>query len=1079
MDSARDEARLTSRPYHWLSAIVLVAGITLSALAFFVVQDNERKDIDAAFNRAATDHLIAVRQGYERSVEVVQSLGALYAASDNVTREQFSAFTQHLLTIFPGIQALEWIPRVTAEGRTAHENAGKEAFPQYQITERKAQGQMERAVSRPEYFPVYYVEPYVGNEIALGFDLGSNPVRLAALNQSRDTGDITATAKITLVQERASQSGFLIFSPIYRSQAPLDTVQRRRANLLGFVLGVFRVGDVVEKALSYHAPGGIDSRLYDNSAPQGERFLYSHLSRAQEQRAEPNSLEALSGHELLKISTFDIAGRHYTLLLAPTRGRFLTHPSWTAWGILASALMLTALLALYLQIARKRALEQIATNEVLRESEENLRNLMIEQQSIIEHAGVGIAFLKNRQITRCNQVFATMFGYRIEELIGASTRELHVSEDTYEARGREAYPLVETGGSYATDTQHRRRDGTLFWASTILTAIDRGDLSKGVIWVVQDIDWRRHTEEALRLTSRAVESSANGVMITDCSVADNPITYVNAAFEGITGYAAHEVMGRNARFLVCEDRDQMGLEDIRTAVREQREGHAVLRNYRKDGSLFWNDLYIGPVRGESGTVSHFVGVMNDISEARSYQEQLEHQANYDTLTGLANRNLLQDRLRQALRNAHRHNHGVAIAFVDLDNFKFINDTLGHGAGDELLKIVAGRLRSCLRESDTVARLGGDEFVLVLPGQLNAKMISRVVQRIADSIAADPRVVEMLQRILGMVSQPTLIVGRELTTTCSIGVSLYPQDGQDAETLLKNADAAMYRAKELGRNNFQFYTAEINAKVTERLSLEGSLRRALEDEQFVLHYQPKLDLKSGSVSGVEALIRWNSPDMGLVPPARFIPILEETGLIIEVGKWVLRKAASTYQEWLTEALQPLRIAVNISALQLKQKNFVKHVEDAVREAGNSFSGLDLEITESLIMEDIEENIPKLKAVKEMGLGIAIDDFGTGYSSLSYLAKLPVDALKIDRAFIISMMSNADDLAIVSTVISLAHSLKLKVIAEGVETEEQARLLRLLKCDEMQGYLLSPPIPAERFKDWHKQFMTGQIKLESGS
>lgn len=572
---------------------------------------------------------------------------------------------------------------------------------------------------------------------------------------------------------------------------------------------------------------------------------------------------------------------------------------------------------------------------------------------------------------------------------------------------------------------------------------------------------RKLAEDALRLRNRAIESSVNAIVVADFAKPDLPFEYVNPAFERITGYSAAEALGRNGCFLLREDRNQPGLREIRLALREQREGRAVLRNYRKDGGLFWNDLHIAPVRDDAGKVTHFVGVLNDITDAKNYERQLEHQANYDTLTGLANRNLLQDRLKQAIAHANRQNHIVAVLVIDLDHFKFVNDSLGHSAGDELLKTVAERLKSCVREGDTVARLGGDEFVLILPHQTNVEVISKVMRRVVDSISSAPRITEIVQRVLDTVSQTVVLAGREFIVTCSIGLSFYPQDGQDAETLLKNADAAMYRAKELGRNRFCFYTAELNARIEDRLSLQAMLRHALEHEEFLLHYQPKIEPKSGRISGVEALLRWKNPQQGLIPPSKFISALEETGMIVDVGKWVMAKAMSDLKQWSDEGRPAPRIAVNISQIQLGRPDFPAVVEEVLRNSRNGQAGLDLEITESLIMRDTEANISKLREIREMGVHIAIDDFGTGYSSLSYLAKLPVDALKIDRAFISNITTNADDFGIVSSIISLAHSLKLTVVAEGVETKEQVNLLRQLKCDEIQGYYFSKPLPSDEF------------------
>ena len=420
-----------------------------------------------------------------------------------------------------------------------------------------------------------------------------------------------------------------------------------------------------------------------------------------------------------------------------------------------------------------------------------------------------------------------------------------------------------------------------------------------------------------------------------------------------------------------------------------------------------------------------------------------------------------------ITQARRYRHIVAVAIVDLDNFKLINDSLGHNSGDELLRIVAERLRACVRASDTLARLGSDEFVLILSGQTDPLMISRVVERISNTVSADPRVVEVLERILKSISEPMVLADRELGLTCSIGISVYPQDGEDVDALLRNAAAALSRAKDLGRKNFQFYTAELNARVAERLSLHSALRRALERDEFALYYQPKVNLRTRQLSGVEALLRWKCPDSGIVLPGEFIPVMEETGLIIEVGRLVIEKAVAAYASWRPISTRPPRIAVNISALQLAQKDFVGVMQKILTSVMPGSIGLDVEITESLIMQDLEANIPKLQAIKEMGVKIAIDDFGTGYSSLAYLAKLPVDALKVDRAFISGMQSSSEALSIVATIISLAHSLKLRVVAEGVETEAQIRSLRRLKCDEIQGYVIAPPLAADEFMAWWRR------------
>jgi len=432
-------------------------------------------------------------------------------------------------------------------------------------------------------------------------------------------------------------------------------------------------------------------------------------------------------------------------------------------------------------------------------------------------------------------------------------------------------------------------------------------------------------------------------------------------------------------------------------------------------------------------------------ERKRYQEQLEHQANYDVLTGLPNRNLLQDRLKRAVF-AQRDARPIAVVFIDLDHFKFINDSLGHTQGDKLLAIIAERLASIVREGDTVARLGGDEFVLVLNDQNKEDVIFRA-----------------MQRVLNKVSEPMTIDGQELYITCSAGVSLYPADAPDVETLLKNADVAMYRAKEHGRNNFQFYTPEMNDLANERLALEHSLRRALERNELLLHYQPKVNLETGMIVGAEALLRWQHPEWGLIAPERFIPIAEETGLIVQIGAWVIRAACNQARLWQDAGLPPVVMSVNLSARQFRQESFVKVVTQILHETGLKPEQLEMELTESMLMHNANAAISILGGLKSLGVRLSLDDFGTGYSSLSYLSRLPIDTLKIDRSFVqhIGDQDECDNGILAQAIISLGHSLNLTVIAEGVETGEQLQFLKAHQCDEVQGFYFCKPTVAGEF------------------
>jgi diguanylate cyclase (GGDEF)-like protein/PAS domain S-box-containing protein len=576
-------------------------------------------------------------------------------------------------------------------------------------------------------------------------------------------------------------------------------------------------------------------------------------------------------------------------------------------------------------------------------------------------------------------------------------------------------------------------------------ARDRAEANRAL---QDEIVVRRQAEIALKLRNRAIESSVNAILITDVS---NPggraIEYVNPAFERITGYTEAEVIGRDPRFLFGAERDQPALHEIELAVRERRDGHGVVRSFRKDGASFWNEFFVAPVRNEEGGVTHFVEVMNDVTEAKNYEEQLAHQANFDPLTGLANRNLLHDRLQQAIANARRDGNAVAAVFLDIDHFKIVNDSLGHSVGDELLRQIGGRLVSCVRESDTVARHGGDEFVVVMP------MKSAATQSL------ETEVTTLMHKLLAAISAPLALGDRVMRPTCSVGVSLHPQDGDSAEKLLRNADAAMYRAKELGRNRFQIFTADVHERIHRRMELESSLRRALERDEFRLHYQPQVSLHDGCIVGVEALLRWQHPERGLVPPGEFIAFAEQTGLIIPIGTWVLNEACRQNKAWQDAGLPPLPISVNMSALQCEQEDVDQVVKRALEETGLDPRYLELEITESMSMANPEQSVPLMRRLKDTGITLSIDDFGTGFSNLSYLRRFPIDRLKIDLSFVREIVSDPGSLAISEAIINMSHSLNLKVVAEGVENETQLALLESRDCDSIQGYYFSPPLHHE--------------------
>lgn len=662
----------------------------------------------------------------------------------------------------------------------------------------------------------------------------------------------------------------------------------------------------------------------------------------------------------------------------------------------------------------------------------------------IMQLGVTITDMQ-RNILYTNIADARMHGYDVTELIGRDVRILAPASYHKDLMPED----VQNMTNWSRESVNCRKDGSVFpvrVTSDCVREIKDGAWStSAIVTTCEDISERKRSEEALRLRQRVIESSSNGIMITDATAPENPIIYVNPAFVRITGYDMHEALGRSMHFLLGEDREQVEFMEIRAALHEQREGNAVLRNYRRDGSLFWNDLSVSPVLDEAGRVAHFVWVLNDVTEREQHEELLEYQANHDALTGLPNRNLLADRITQSLANARRYNQRVAVLFIDLDNFKLVNDSLGHALGDRMLIIQADRLHTSIRSGDTVARYGGDEFVVVVSNLEKSEDAALVAHHIQE-----------------LVSRPFTIDGHEFGITCSIGISLYPKDGQDVDSLLKNADAAMYRAKEQSRNSFQFYTSEMNDRVVERMVIERHLRHALEMGELEMHYQPQIELINDTIVGVEALLRWHSPDLGTVPPDRFIPLAEETGLIVPIGEWVLKTCCQQNKAWQDAGLTPLTISVNLSARQLQKKDLSDVIAVILKESGLEPRYLELEIVESMVMHDVDSAAAIMKELKGLGVQLAMDDFGTGYSSLSYLKRFPFDKLKIDLSFIRDIMVDPESAAIARAIIAMAHNLNLRAIAEGVETEDQLQYLRLHKCNEIQGFYVSAPVTAQEFE-----------------
>lgn len=837
----------------------------------------------------------------------------------------------------------------------------------------------------------------------------------------------------------------------------------------------------------------------------------------------------------------------------------------------------------------------------------------LEQQSVLEAAGVGIAFLRDRKFIRCNHAFAQMCGYEVADLVGASTRRLFVSEAQYNHYGEEAYACLRNGTVYETDAFHRRSDDSTLWVHTTLTAIDAFDLSKGVVWVMHNIDERKRIEQALsdseaRFRSLAELSSdwyweqgpdlrftmmSGGLTptrpdlptaigkcrwelpiemseqqwvehrqtleahrpFTDleykvhdelgrirwCSVSGEPVFGPHGEFKGYRGIGRditasrqsdllHVGQGEVLELIACGAELDEILSRLVLLIEGQSDGiigsillldeqgthlaHCVAPNLpstytekligvsigERTGScgtaiarrqrvivtdIANDDLWVNyrelalehgllacwstPIVATTGSVRGAFAMyyrqchqpsdaelrLADIAtriadlaiERRETEAQIRHMAHHDALTGLPNRSLLQDRVNQAIAQTDRmgSNNQVALLFVDLDHFKHVNDTLGHAVGDQLLQMVAERLQLCLRKGDSLARLGGDEFVITLPAINQTESAALVAQKVLDAL-----------------EKPFLVDLNSLHISGSIGIAVFPADGRDAETLMRAADIAMYHAKEKGRSNYQFITPRLNENVQNRMTLGKQLRHALGRGELSLHFQPQIDLFTGRITAAEALLRWTHPERGMISPAEFIPVAEETGLIVPIGEWVLRQACIEVLKWRANGNPDIRIAVNLSTRQILQSGYAESVLTVLQDLQVPASALELEITESLLMQPSDETLSLLRTLSKKGIKLALDDFGTGYSSLTYLRRFPIDTVKIDQFFVRGLGTDGNDNAIALAIIAMAKSLGMRVIAEGVETEEQMLFLKEHACAEGQGYYFSRPVSSEAFQ-----------------
>ncbi len=890
-----------------------------------------------AFEQQAGIRSAAIGRGLDQAVELAAVTNALFQSVSAVSREQFHDFTRPLLARNPFIKSISFHRRIDHAERAGFETELALAHPGAGagIVEMR-DGRLQTALRHAAYTPVTYMEPYAGNEVALGFDSSRSKPFEAALARAIDNGRPAATGLLALSTGPLPQRGFLLVMPVYRRGADLATPAARRAALVGSSAVSMRAAELVELILS--SPPVDDGLRLRVAAAASDGRLETVFPGAAMPAPEHAWPVMAAPRQLVR--QLDVGGQTWRIDIA-ARARPIVSEHLGALLVAVGGTMLTLLLTVLMQSLAQRS-------------------------------------------------------RRVEMLVDERTVDLKLSNQR----------------------------------------------------LIDDVNDRQHTEKALQESEQRfrqlVSMSSDWYWEQD---AHCRFTAITGGFSEKAGVKAGRLLGRthweSAHDQLASDSGRAHLAQV--AARQGYTGFEYAMP-GEDGDMRWFSVNGEPLFDDAGRFAGYRGTGTDITARKRAEQAIQHVAQHDVLTGLPNRSLLQDRLGQAVAYSGRSGRPVWVMLIDLDRFKFVNDSMGHKAGDVLLMTVAARLRGALRETDTVARLSGDEFVVLLTEHDDDALSVDIVQRLMDSVA-----------------QPVLLGIQEFFVTCSIGVSVYPLDGAPADSLIEMADIAMYRAKKLGRNNYQFYTAAMNEEATERVRIESALRSALERNEFVLHYQPQVDLQSGRIVGMEALIRWQHPEMGMVAPSRFISVAEETGLIVPIGAWVLRTACRQTKAWHDSGMGALRVAVNLSARQFGAASLLDELRGVLRETGLNPACLEIELTESLFMSEVGEAVELLYNMKALGVKLSIDDFGTGYSSLSYLSRFPIDVLKIDRSFVAAIARDSNDAAIVASIISLAHNLKLLVIAEGVETADQLDYLRRHDCDQMQGYFFSKPLPGPLFEE----------------
>ncbi|QYJ80699.1 EAL domain-containing protein [Shewanella acanthi] len=1016
-----------SRRLH--TGLPLIVGFLFCVGIYYYSDLNQRQQLRDKFEVQANAIISNIEGFQEANLRQIISLASFFDSSEKVTEQEFIQFGQRNKLRTDGFRAWSWAPLVSVA-----DMARFEAATQAEISEPFKLKFIGNGKPNDDGWlvPVTYIQPLAGNEAALGLDLNSEAIRAAAIAKARTTLAPVMTAKITLAQDPQGPGGTLIIAPVFDPQGMISGFCTAVIDLQEIISTVNRIPGLHWQLVDLSDNGSL---IYTNSNKQFPTFSEKILNDDSGLFFKTNLLLADRHWQIVIFQSYrDLMGDTLSLPLFMLLLAFITCAVIGGMTLISTGerhriaeKVSEKTMALSKEIARNQAFQA-----TLVESEQKYRDLF-------DKAPVGhvLKRLDDGSYVAINQAFSDITGYTLEELQALDPWDLTpLRYQRIEAEQLECFKRTQKYGPYQKHYRHKqgqlvavRLNGSLFTSAT-------GE--RLMLLIVEDITEQERTIARANLLAQVFQQSGEGITIID---AKDKIVDVNNAFTKITGYSREEAIGQDCRFLEGDRTDDSIDAEIRLALEQTGFWQGEVWDRHKEGYEFPKWLMMSAVKDDTGTVSHYIASFTDISERKINEERIHFLAHHDSLTLLPNRHSLQSRLEDVFEEASISHKQIAVMFIDMDHFKNINDTLGHHVGDMLLLEVANRLKTIVGDDEIVARLGGDEFVVVLSDTEHDK-----VTAVAEALCSG-------------LNQVYLIDNKPLHSSPSIGISLFPIDGDSVEALMKNADMAMYRAKAAGRNNYQFFTSAMNTFVTERQKIEMGLRQAISRNELRLHYQPQIDIYTGQVVCVEALVRWHHSELGLVSPDRFIPIAEEIDMIIPIGQWVLEHALAQLAQWRQSGAHTLRMAVNLSAHQLRKESIVADIIDVLAKHQLGKGALELEVTESVAMLYPEQNAKLLAELRSHGIELAIDDFGTGYSSLSYLKLLPLDRLKLDRSFVKEIDSDPNDAAISAATILMSHELGLTVVAEGVENEEQLKLLTAMGCDLVQGYYYSKPLIAE--------------------